>query len=73
MNYCSQNLYKIPWKKNNMFFVLSDIWRVSPIAIHDRKSVLNKNHIKLSGTGKTIYLLCTSSTLFQQESSKVNI
>uniref|UniRef100_K1PT93 Uncharacterized protein n=1 Tax=Magallana gigas TaxID=29159 RepID=K1PT93_MAGGI len=46
----------------------SDKWRVSPIVIHDRESVLNKNLIKLNGAGKTIYLLCTASTLFQQES-----
>nr|XP_034310132.1 uncharacterized protein LOC105344558 isoform X4 [Crassostrea gigas] len=45
-----------------------DKWKVSPIVIHDRESVLNKNLIKLNGAGKTIYLLCTASTLFQQES-----
>ncbi|XP_065929496.1 uncharacterized protein [Magallana gigas] len=48
-----------------------DKWRVSPIVIHDRESVLNKNLIKLNGAGKTLYLLCTASTLFQQESLQV--
>lgn len=55
-----------------IFFVLSDKWRISPIIIHDRESVLNKDLIKLNGAGKTIYLLCTASTLSQQEPLQVN-
>lgn len=55
-----------------LFFVLSDKWRVLPIIIHDRESVLNKGLIKLNGAGKTIYLLCTASTLSQQAPLQVN-
>lgn len=55
-------------------YTSKDKWRISPIIIHDRESVLNKDLIKLNGAGKTIYLFCTASTLSQQEplQNKVN-
>lgn len=38
-----------------------DKWRMWPILIHDKTSLLNPGHIILDGSGKTIHLQCTSS------------
>lgn len=38
-----------------------DKWRMLPILIHDKRSLLNPGHIVLDGSGKTIHLQCTSS------------
>lgn len=38
-----------------------DEWKMWPILIHDKKSLLNPEHIILDGLGKTIHLQCTAS------------
>lgn len=41
--------------------VVLDEWKMWPILIHDKKSLLNPEHIILDGLGKTIHLQCTAS------------
>lgn len=49
--------------KKTTFFSSLEEWRMSPIILFDKQSVLNPKRIKLEGTGKLLNLICTASIL----------
>lgn len=49
--------------KKTTFFPSLEEWRMSPIILFDKQSVLNPKRIKLEGAGKLLNLICTASIL----------
>lgn len=46
---------------NTVVYVVLDKWKMWPILIHDKTSLLNPGNIVLDGSGKTVHLQCTAS------------
>lgn len=51
--------------------VVLEKWRMWPVLIHDKKSLLSPGHIELDGSGKTIHLQCTASVFSHNTSLAV--
>lgn len=59
--------------KNTYTFIFLEEWRMSPIILYDKQSMLNPKRIELEGAGKLINLICTASIISQSTSFTVSI